>query len=201
MRIRLARSEDRANLDAICLRTGDAGQDATDRYDDATLLGEVYVGPYLALAPEFAFVATLDEEPEGPAQGYCLGALDSVEFAARCERAWWPRLREQFPIDIERRGADQQLVRLIHQPPSVPTQLTDRYPSHLHIDLLPSLQGQGAGRALLERLLAALADAGSPGVHLGVATENTRAIGFYQRLGFAEVGRGPGTLLLARALA
>ena len=201
MRIRPARPDDRADLYEICLRTGDAGQDATGRYDDPDLLGEVYVGPYLALEPRFAFVVTLDEEPEGHSQGYCLGALDSGQFAQRCEREWWPALRAQYPLDSARREADQALVRVIHQPPSAPTRLTDRYPSHLHIDLLPSLQGQGAGRALLERLLAALADAGSPGVHLGVATENTHAIGFYQRLGFAEVGRGPGTLLLARALA
>ena len=28
------------------------------------------------------------------------------------------------------------------------------YPAHLHIDLLPELQGQGFGRALIRRLLA-----------------------------------------------
>ena len=30
---------------------------------------------------------------------------------------------------------------------------------------------------------------GSPGAHLGVSTANTRAFGFYQRLGFEPSGR------------
>ena len=35
----------------------------------------------------------------------------------------------------------------------------DAYPAHLHIDLLPELQGQGMGRRLIDTLRAALADA------------------------------------------
>ena len=42
------------------------------------------------------------------------------------------------------------------------------YPSHLHIDMLPDVQGGGRGGAMLRTLLDALAAAGSPGVHLGV---------------------------------
>jgi ribosomal protein S18 acetylase RimI-like enzyme len=63
------------------------------------------------------------------------------------------------------------------------------------------VQGRGTGRALIERMLAALADAGAQGVHLGVATDNERAIGFYGRLGFHEVGRSPGSVLMAYELA
>lgn len=199
MRIRPARPDDRADLYAICLRTGAAGQDASGQYDDPDLLGEVFVGPYLALEPRFAFVAT-GEGSDDAARGYCLGALDSAEFAERCERAWWPGLRARHPLEAPRRQTDRALVQLIHHPLVLPAALVDAYPSHLHIDLLPSLQGQGAGRALIEHLLDVLSAAGSRGVHLGVALENVRAAGFYQRLGFIELGRDQGTLVLARPL-
>jgi ribosomal protein S18 acetylase RimI-like enzyme len=199
--IRLARPEDRAALYDICLRTGWSGADATGRYDDGELLGHVYVGPYLALEPGLALVATLDDDPEGRPHGYCLGAAESAAFAERCERLWWPPLRHRYPRATPRRDTDQSLVALIHEPELMPAAVVARYPAHLHIDLLPALQGRGTGRALIERMLAALADAGAPGVHLGVAADNLRAIGFYRRLGFDEVGRSPGSVLMARELA
>ncbi|MBE2212416.1 MAG: GNAT family N-acetyltransferase, partial [Opitutaceae bacterium] len=59
------------------------------------------------------------------------------------------------------------------------------YPAHLHIDLLPVLQGRGVGRRLMDAFLGALRVRGVPGVHLGVSTANPGAIAFYERLGFA----------------
>ena len=87
-----------------------------------------------------------------------------------------------------------------HRPPVPDPALLARYPAHLHIDLLAVAQGQGHGRALMARLLTALADAGATGVHLGVAAANQRAIGFYRRLGFIEVERPPGGITMAMPL-
>ena len=63
----------------------------------------------------------------------------------------------------------------------------DAYPAHLHIDLLPALQGQGFGRRLIDTLRAALAARGVPAVHLGLDPANTAARAFYDRLGFHEL--------------
>jgi ribosomal protein S18 acetylase RimI-like enzyme len=63
----------------------------------------------------------------------------------------------------------------------------DDYPAHLHIDLLPRLQGQGMGRRLIETLIAALRERGIPGLHLGLDAANTSARAFYDRLGFVEL--------------
>ena len=54
--IRAATTGDAAALYRICLLTGDAGRDASDLYRDATLLGDVYVGPYLHAHPAIALV-------------------------------------------------------------------------------------------------------------------------------------------------
>ncbi len=61
------------------------------------------------------------------------------------------------------------------------------YPAHLHIDLLPELQGQGWGRRLIEALRDRLRAAGVPGVHLVAAGTNAGAIAFYERLGFTRL--------------
>jgi ribosomal protein S18 acetylase RimI-like enzyme len=67
----------------------------------------------------------------------------------------------------------------------------EEYPAHLHIDLLPPFQGAGHGRALMETFYAAAAQAGASGVHVTVTTANTRALGFYHRLGFRRLEIAP----------
>jgi ribosomal protein S18 acetylase RimI-like enzyme len=181
----------------ICLLTGDSGVDATGLYQEPALLGEVYVGPYLRFAPEHALVGV---DADGVA-GYVLGVPDTLAFEATCERSWWPDLRARYPLDrFPADSPDGRIVRLIHTPPEASPEVVERYPAHLHIDLLPRLQGQGFGRQLLTALLDGLAAAGAPGVHLGVSTANQNAIGFYRRMGFTEVQTYTHSLVMARTL-
>jgi ribosomal protein S18 acetylase RimI-like enzyme len=181
----------------ICLLTGDSGVDATGLYRDTALLGEVYVGPYLRFAPEHALVGV---DSAGVA-GYVLGVPDTVTFEKTCERSWWPPLRTRYPLaNFPEDTPDGRIVRLIHNPPAASPDVVERYPAHLHIDLLPRIQGQGNGRRLLTALLDGLAAAGARGVHLGVSTTNQRAIAFYRRMGFAEVQTYTHSLVMARKL-
>ncbi len=192
--IRLAVPADADEMYDVCLRTGESGGDATPFVEDRRLLGHVYVGPYLELQPDLAFVFA----DEAGIAGYVLGALDTHAFEAACEESWWPRLRKQYPKPPRTsvRSRDAELVRMIHHPILTPGGLAERYPSHLHIDLLPRAQGRGQGRALMDTLLEALMAQASPAVHLGVNPANTKAIGFYRRLGFAELDvDGPGLMM------
>jgi ribosomal protein S18 acetylase RimI-like enzyme len=200
MTIRPYRPADEPALYEVCLRTGDGGRDATGRYADPLLLGHLYVGPYLALAPRLAFVLDDGDSDAGQPVGYVLGALDTARFEADCEASWWPAMRRRYPDPAEPRTPDDRLVAIIHHPHFQSPEITARYPSHLHIDLLPAAQGRGHGRALMRRLLEALAAAGSPGVHLGVAAGNQNAIGFYRRLGFAELESFPTHLTMGLSL-
>jgi hypothetical protein len=63
----------------VCLKTGDAGRDATHLYKDPKALGHLYVGPYVTLKPSLAFVL----EDELGVCGYVLGALDTKIFRER----------------------------------------------------------------------------------------------------------------------
>jgi ribosomal protein S18 acetylase RimI-like enzyme len=175
--IRAYRDTDLDQLYEICVRTGDAGQDAYDLVEDKQLYGSIWAAPYGVLEPEHAFV--IGE----PAQGYVLGALDSRAFEARCESDWWPPLRERYPAGSGD-GLDAMLIGLIHNPPTAHEKIVGDYPSHLHIDLLPSVQGGGNGRRMMDTLLESLRADGSRGVHFGVSAKNTRALGFYAHLGF-----------------
>jgi GNAT superfamily N-acetyltransferase len=55
------------------------------------------------------------------------------------------------------------------------------WPSHLHIDLLPEVQGRGFGVLMIQHLLSQLKHAGSSGVHLEMAASNLKALTFYQK--------------------
>lgn len=188
MAVRRAVPGDRDVLYDICVRTGDAGEDARPLYRNVDLLGDVWVGPYLALQPALAFVA---EDDEGVV-GYVLGADDTLAFEAACEEVWWPPLRHRHrvPSAAADGTADGRVIGRIHHPPTTPAGLVEEYPTHLHINILPRGQGHGFGRRLMSTLIEALAERGVSGVHVDVAARNTRAIGFYEHLGFAPLSAG-----------
>lgn len=169
----------------VCLRTGDAGRDATALYRHPDLIGHVYCGPYPTADPTLTFVVG---DGDGVA-GYLVGAADTVAFAAWADEHWWPALRERHPLGPDDGSADHRLLTGIHRPP--PDEPPPGHPAHLHIDLLPRAQGQGWGRRLIETFAAALAKRGVPGLFLRVDPRNTGARAFYARLGFApdEAGR------------
>jgi len=197
MLIRRAIHTDESALYDVCLRTGAEGQDATGLYTDPRLLGHIYVGPYLALEPDLAFV--LDD---GEPAGYVLGARDTVNFARRCEREWWPPLRERHPDPtVERTWTpDERLQHVLHHPPQLDPVLLAEYPAHLHVDLLPRVQGAGHGRRLITRLLDELRATGASGVHLVTGATNRNAIGFYDRMGFRTLQTNLGGVVMTMRL-
>lgn len=175
---------DLSALYEICLKTGASGGDATHLYADPRIIGDIYAAPYAALQPDLALVV---EDGKGVA-GYMIGTLDTAAFEARQEREWWPALRAVYPdpkgVPGAERTADQGRAARIHRPVATPAPLVAAYPAHLHINLLPRLQGQGLGERLVTNWLAMIRERGASGVHLGCNAGNHRALRFYDRFGF-----------------
>jgi ribosomal protein S18 acetylase RimI-like enzyme len=168
----------------VCRLTGAAGGDATGLHLDPDLLGHVWVGPYL-LHPDA--VALVVHDAAGVA-GYCVGAPDTAAFEDWLEAHWLPGLRADHPRGTAATVADRALVERIHDWPRTDAAVLRRFPAHLHIDLLPRLQGQGWGRRLAEAVLDELARGGATGIHLGVDPANPGAGAFYEQLGFTRLG-------------
>jgi GNAT superfamily N-acetyltransferase len=184
--LRQASAADHDALAAVCLKTGDAGKDATGREDDPTLLGLIYAIPYQALEPDLAFVI---DGPQG-VSGYLFGARDTRAFNARLERDWYPRLQAKTadpgPDSARWRGSDWARHQIHHPDLGIPKALA-AYPSHGHIDLLPHARGKGIGRRALAFLEQRLAAAGSPGLFMQLDPRNQDALGFYEAIGFAAL--------------
>jgi ribosomal protein S18 acetylase RimI-like enzyme len=180
--IRAYRPSDRAHVYEVCRRTADAGNDATGIYSDDDLMPDLFAGPYLAFEPELAFVVDVGDR----VAGYVLAVPDTRAFVEWFAREWVPRLARFEHVDPPETPEDA-IVHLGYRPERMLIPEVDEYPAHLHIDLLPELQGQGFGRELVRTLLSALRERGIRRVHLAMDPANLSARAFYDRLGFEEL--------------
>jgi len=194
--IRRAEPADQEAMYDICFRTSAAGEEPSgDEAPDPRLLGHHYVGPYLAFEPELAFVA-VDDQGVG---GYAVGTADTRAFEARLEAEWYPPLREQHP-EGSGEGYDAILVALLHHVITAPDDVVATHPAHLHIDLLPRVQGAGVGRRLMDTMHDACRARGAGGLHLGVSRQNERALAFYRHLGYEVLREDDFSVTLGIAL-
>lgn len=181
--IRLYRPADRADVYNVCVRTAAAGGDATGIYSSDDLMPDVFAGPYLAFQPDLAFVVDVGDR----VAGYVIAAADTRAFVERVRQGWVPTFASKYP---EPSPTDAPIVAMGVDPERMLVPEVDEYPAHLHIDLLPELQGQGCGRALIDTLRTELARRGIPGLHLTMDPANLPARAFYDRLGFVELPSG-----------
>jgi ribosomal protein S18 acetylase RimI-like enzyme len=183
--IRPYRTSDRDDVAEICLKTGRSGEDATGWLDSDELLADIYALPYVDLEPRSAFVVDVD----GRARGYILGAPDTRAFVEKLRAEWLPGFEAKYPLT----NADTTTQHFVRDGRDVDRLLIpelDDHPAHLHIDLMPELQGQGLGRRLVRTLLKYLASVEVPGVWLEYAPDNVNAGAFYRRLGFVALRSG-----------
>jgi ribosomal protein S18 acetylase RimI-like enzyme len=188
--LRRCRPDDLDDLYRICLLTADNGEDGTPLFQHPQLVGDIFAAPYAIFEPSLATVA---EDSAGVA-GYIVATADTLAFEERLERDWLPGLRERYP-EPSPDGSDElshqehRALTLIHHPEvyAPDPDFIRCYPAHLHIDLLPRLQGRGVGRRLIETLTDSLRASGCVGLHLNVGFHNHRAVAFYRRVGFTEV--------------
>jgi GNAT superfamily N-acetyltransferase len=190
--VRAYRPSDRDELLDVVFEAAGEGAPSSDLWGHSASLADVYLKPYLDLEPASAFVATVDDRPAG----YLVGCVDDARFPSEEQRMSDaikrhrllrnPRARRFFV----RAGYDTALLKLRRQP--IAGELADpRWPSHLHIDLMPVVRGTGAAAELMERWFARVRDAGSPGCYLQTSAENRRAVRYFERMGFAAYGGTP----------
>ena len=203
--IRKAGRSDLEDLYAISLATGHQGGDAAHLYNDPDLMGHIYSAPYLMLSPDTCLVA---EDGQGVA-GFAVGAIATRAFEDHLEQEWWPKLSARYALPDEAKRevwtADQKRSYAIHHPKTAPSAVVSKFPSHLHLNLLPRLQGQGVGRSLLNAWLHMARNLGAKGVHVGINEHNARALRFWSRHGFSGIttddrSLASGTIWLGKAL-
>ncbi|MCG8573147.1 MAG: GNAT family N-acetyltransferase [Spirochaetes bacterium] len=179
-----------------CLKTGNKGGDGTHLYSDPWFVGQQYMLPYVIHSPQLCLVAHLDHQP----QGYILGASDTKSFYHWMEEQWLPPLRLLYPLNGQCKSEmEKSFLEYLHEDHKA-FEFPQDYPAHLHINLLPSCQGKGVGKKLMEGFCQLLAQANVAGVYLQVGADNSRAVGFYQKLDFHILKESDDTILMVRKI-
>jgi GNAT superfamily N-acetyltransferase len=187
IKLRAAELDDLDRFYAISLATGHLGADASHLYDDPKMMGHIYAAPYLKFVPDLCFVAVDDL---GVA-GYVVGAGDTRVFERILEDRWWPALRAVYAEPNQDLSADwsadQRRSFMFHHPEQAPLELAKSHPAHLHMNLLPRIQGQGVGPKLLKLWFGKARELGATAVHVGANTQNVGAIRFWKNQGFKSL--------------
>lgn len=184
--IRPYRPADRARVREIAYATGYMGESPAWYWRDVVSFADAWTAWYTDHEPESAFVA----DDGDSVVGYLVGCLDTARAPSARDTITRLMIRRQLLLRPGTAGFFWRSIRDVLRDPSVPSgELSDpRWPSHLHINLLPAARGHGAGRGLMEAWLERLRQAGSPGCHLGTMAENTNAIRFFGSMGFERLG-------------
>jgi len=122
---------------------------------DLPSFADLFSGYYTDAEPESALIGEVD----GEVSGYLLGCVDT-------RRVWDPSqvlarhalqrlvfLRPGTAGIFWRSVFDASSAALLRRETPEPVFLDERWPAHLHIDLLPVARGRGLGRALMTRWL------------------------------------------------
>ncbi|MCR2817567.1 GNAT family N-acetyltransferase [Microbacterium sp. zg.Y1090] len=196
-RIRPFRPGDEPALADVCLLTADAGADATGVLADDDLWAEVFVLPYAARHPDLAFVV---ESDHSRVVGYTVAVPDTRAFEDWFATEWWPRHADRWPEPEVELTRQDGILRYAYGRRAGAEPYGDAHPAHLHIDLLPEVQGQGWGRRLIDTVSDALRERGVSGLHLVSSADNAGALAFYDRLGFTRLPSHDGVQAFARTL-
>lgn len=187
--IRPYRPSDCAALLDVCVRTANAGEDATGVFSDDELWGLLFAVPYVERDPGLAWVV---EAEDGRVIGYLVATDDTDAFEQWFRDEWWPRFADRFPRAPHAVTREDTMLEYAYGRRPGAEANAKEYPAHLHIDLLPETQGQGLGRRLVETLFAELRRRGVAGLHLGMDPANTGAAAFYERLGMTPLPAASG---------
>lgn len=141
--------------------------------DSMKLVTALYCDYYIENEPENCFVLC-DEFDK--AVGYILCSADDEKF----QKGIKPYLEKAKDINCLAAFSLAMEQKLTKKERAL-------YPAHLHIDILPSFQGKGGGRELINTLITHLKSNGVKGVRLGVSQANQGAVAFYERMGFKRV--------------
>jgi ribosomal protein S18 acetylase RimI-like enzyme len=158
---------------------------------DVESFADLWSRYYTDQEPESLFVAA---RPDGVVVGYLLGCVDSTRANEFNQLLYYHAVRRYCllrPGTAEfmwRSVTDVLRDNLIGRRP-VPAPFHDRrWPAHLHINLLPEARAGGVGRRLMTHWLDRLHELDVPGCHIETMAENSRAIAFFEAMGFGKRG-------------
>jgi ribosomal protein S18 acetylase RimI-like enzyme len=187
--VRPYRPEDRQMVRDICYATGYMGDSPDWYWRDVESFSDLWSRYYTDREPESLLVGA---GPDDVVVGYLLGCVDTTKENEFNRLLGYHALRRYCLLRpgtagyLWRTVADVLRDNVVGRRP-LPAPLHDqRWPAHLHINLLPEARAQGLGRQLMRRWLDRLHELQVPGCHVDTMAENRSAVAFFEATGFVK---------------
>jgi ribosomal protein S18 acetylase RimI-like enzyme len=188
VRIRRFAREDIPAVRDICVATG--------RMKPSTapapwIFARYWTDYYTRFEPSHSLVAV---GADNRVVGYLTACYDTRVFRRKMKRSVLPSLlmRSVLSGAMAHPASRNFIVKRVSAwaaPDPDPEGLLEKFPAHLHVNILKEAQGKGVGQALMERFLKEAREAGVKGVHLETLASNLPACRFFIRAGFREFAR------------
>ncbi|MBN1230330.1 MAG: GNAT family N-acetyltransferase [Anaerolineales bacterium] len=177
-------------VEEIAYLTGKMGESFSEEgeFADKTLFCLIFLRYYERYEKRNFFVAI--EKKNGRCLGYICGSQETTTQEKDFSRKMFWRIfvRLIFVTSWKFPKSVNTLLRMIREWRSVDTTKRDDfykdYPAHLHINVRPDSQGLGIGKMLMDQFEKHLIENQVPGVHLETTDHNTKAVPFYEKMGF-----------------
>jgi ribosomal protein S18 acetylase RimI-like enzyme len=177
---------DKKAIQDIAYLTGYMGESAEQFWPHKQSFAEIWTSYYIDHEPDSLYVAIKDNS----VVGYLTGCLNT---------ALSPKSEDIFQSAIMKYGLlfrpgtasflwRAMLDAIMDKRSAKSDFIDERWPAHLHINLIPLARGTGLGAALMQSWLEQLRQARSPGCRLSTLVENTRAVSFFEKMGFKKDG-------------
>lgn len=167
----------------ICITTADTSLKKDDKAKQVLL--NQYCNYYIDCTPAYCFVAVQN----GVAVGYILCSPDYKEYS-RDIIYYNKRVKKINFI----KGIQCSFEKNIYK------KYSERYPAHLHIDILEEHTHKGVGSMLINALTNKLIESKIKGVMLSCSATNTRALSFYKKHNFEILKTNKFFILLGKKL-
>ncbi len=183
---------DRGAVRFICCETGFMGEPVEAFFEGREVFADMWSAYYTDYEPEHCLVAQV----EGRVVGYLLGATDTRRQIAVTRRAIIPRIAKNtiatkcFWSLKTQRYIFKAIISAVKGEFKTPDVVSE-YPAHLHTNIIAGYRGLGLGKEMMRQWLEHLSSHGASGVHLVTTTYNTRAVSFYEKVGFVELFKVP----------
>lgn len=178
--IRKYKEKDRENLFKICVATSGL---PTETKKDLDFLNLMFNDYYAVVEGDNCFVAADDNDE---AVGYILCAENFDRYYKTFKGLYMPH--------IKKLGFKYYFMAFSEI--KVHSLFKNKYPAHLHIDIMPVCQGKGTGTALMNELKDHLKEKGINSVMLSCGMGNKKAIKFYEKNDFRMIANIAGSCIM-----
>ncbi len=177
IRIRPYQPADKEDVHFICLNSEGP---CTDTLEEQKFILATFCDYYIECEPQNCFVAVNNNDRP---IGYVISAVNFDAFAARF-----------YPEYPQRILQNKRLYASAMHSADLEQKYKNKFPAHLHINILPEYQRKGIGSALLDHLTSHFRSRGVSGVMLSASEQNFNGQSFYRKYGFTELEKANGDI-------